>query len=833
MYKKLLSWGLIVMLIGFSLAGCGPAPPQTSPEDDPAAAGETDTESQSVAQGTENQDMEADSTNAQTGSEASMNALSQAMAYSGLDTSPFDSEKEAKAFVSGMSLNDQLSQSLFYFSETQRNVFSDKGYVEARSQTVKEIIAEGTQLQEDTEVLLETVDALQAQLLDVVNAHDVQALTPYFSDMYAVHGAYMTEVIDSQLSIESLNKTYDDSYMTSWYQELKVNAQVLYSVNTVDYLNQLLVDAILLQQYLEETESSQDLSGLELALSQVDENVAQYEAVINGKRSILSKMASLEESDEYFALASAKAVMESSDAAKAMLKEAFPEDVLSEADKALIDKQVDFYVASSEAFYNHILETSEFALEIPDAHMDSDDSQFTTRLFGIAYADATSEAVQLVNKAQETVRKTESKAFSLVGPLVSIVKKTVVGAVDVTTDIVSKSADVVYGTAKGIVSTLKYTVGIDDSKAYKQQLKSIKKIVTGSPGAAAKALIKASEDLRAGIETKLGKALEYIPMGDVAEGAMKTVLNGYAGLVKSVASAFDGDKPGIEKVMSIIEASGLYNADILTNAGEMLQSAGAEKLRSIIPESMTQLYDAMTDIASNVKSEVQAYKQELIDEMMNSEVGQKAQAVVHEVETTAKEIKNVPEQLKSTFKETIQAEASGPRKVTEAVESQIQNTPQDEGEAKRWPFLTNEMQVLLMGFEDDLRARALKEVAEDIEKIQNQGVYKGYMMKVHHGGGTQSIGMSNSSLIFTFKEAGAEAQFTISGTGTIDSSGTITFESYKIEAGNVVMSTSSSFIGPISVDGKMTDATFTGTMGFSLESAPATITFHTSKVEVQ
>ncbi len=836
--RRHIALALTILLVVSTLSGCGgnTAPAQdtgsTTPSTEAPASTDSSGETTDAAgdggsSSGENETLMADTLK-------DSNSLYSAMNYSGMDTAAFENEEEAKAFVMDMSLNDTLSESLFFLSEADRKVFSDSGYGDARDALVAEIIAESKALEASTGELLQTIDKLQASLLTVVNTMDQETLPVYFSSMYVVHGSYMADIIEGQLTVESYDKVTDDPYMDSWYQELTVNARMMNSIYAVDYLNQLLVDGVMLSEYAASVEDSAATDALNTIFDAVDAQASVYEAVVNGKRSILAMMEALEEADQYYALATAKAVMESADAAKALLMENFPEGMLTEADKALVNTQVDFYVAASEAFYNEVLATSEYALELPQAAEEVRAPAFATMLFGIAYADENSEAVQLKAKAEEATKKRSNSVFSVVGNVVGAVKNVVVGTVDIATDVVSKGADVVYGTAKGVVSLVKYTAQIDDSKAFKQELKSIKKMITGSPGAAAKELSSVADKLAKSVEEKIGKALDYIPMGDVAKGALKYTVKGYTGLVKAVADAFDGEKPGIQKIFSIIEASGLYKADILTNASEMLKTAGGEKLKSMMPESITKLYDAMTEVAANVEQEVQAYKQQLIDEMLNSEAGQKAQTLVGDVQNTVNEIQEIPEKITQSFKETITAEASGDRNVTENAEKQINDvSASSNGQTGRWSFLPQEMQVVLMGFEEDLRARALKEVAAEIEKMQGQGVYSGYMMKVHHGGGTQEIGMGNSSVTFSFGEKAVAVQFNISGTGTIDSSGTIDFASYTMEGGHVSMQTSNSFVGPLSIEGTISQSTFTGTMNFSLQSAPATITFHTSKKAAQ
>lgn len=830
--KKYLSWILVVIMIVSSLAGCGSG--DTEPSDGVPAGGADSVESTEAP--AESPETESDASDgAASIEEEAQNSLTQALNYNGLNTEPFETEEEAMAFVTETSMNDAFSASVFYMSEADRIIFSDGGYPDARDELVEEIIARAETLESDTGSLIKVIDALQAGLLRTVNALDSETLPPYFDGMYAIHGTYMADIIDGQLSVEALKESLEmeqaDPYMESWYQELIVNTRVMNSITAVDYLNQLLVDGVILSEYVGTLGNDAVLSELEDSLMKVDESVSAYEAVVNGKRDVVAMIESLKESDEYFALATAKAVMESADAAKALLKEQFPEGTLSEEELALIDAQIDFYVQASEVLYNEVLETSEFALVLPEAQTASEPSTVQTWLFGIAYADENSEAVQLKDKATEVTKKRNTSVFSVVGSLFGMAKDVVVGTVDIATNVVSKSADVVYGTAKGVVSTLKFAVGIDDSKAFKQQLDSIGKMITGTPGAAARDLIKVADDLSTGIEGKIKKALKYIPMGDVAEETLTTMARGYTGLIKSAANVFDGKQPAFSKVMSIFETYGQLNGNILTNAKEMLKSAAGEKLQSIMPESMKSFYNAMVDISKSVKGEVAGIRQALEEKVLNSDVVQKGKKLYDGVNQLDKNIKQIPEKLIENFGQTQTAEESGTRKITEVAQKKAEEVPAQEGEAKRWPFLTKEMQVFLIGFEEDLRAKALVEVAKDIEEMSTSSVYSGYMAKVRYGGGSQTIGSGNSKVTFTFNEKGADVNFAISGTGLIDSSGTLKFPSYTLEGDHLKMSLSNSFIGPISIDGTLTSGTFTGVMSFSLEKAPASMTFHSSRVE--
>lgn len=483
--RRHIALALTILLVVSTLSGCGG---NTAPSQDTGATTPSAEAPASADSSGENTDTSGDGGSSPGENEAPMadtlkdsNRLYSAMNYSGMDTAAFENEEEAKAFVMDMSLNDTLSESLFFMSEADRKVFSDSGYADARDILVDEIIGESKALESNTAMLIETIDALQAQLLTVVNTMEQDTLPAYFSSMYAVHSTYMADVIDGQLTIEAYDKSHDDPYMNSWYQELAVNARMMYSIYSVDYLNQLLVDGVMLSEYALSIDDSAAVEALNAAFDAVDAKTSVYEDVVNGKRNIVAMMEALEESDEYYALATAKAVMESADAAKALLMEEFPEGTLTEADKALIDAQVDFYVATSETLYNEIIGTSEYALELPEPSTSVDEPEFVTMLFGIAYADENSESVQLKSKAEAATKKRSNTLFSVVGGVVGVVKSAVVNTVDVVTDVASKGADVVYGTAKGVVSLVKLTAQIDDTKAFKQELKSIKKMITGSP----------------------------------------------------------------------------------------------------------------------------------------------------------------------------------------------------------------------------------------------------------------------------------------------------------------------------------------------------------------
>jgi len=844
---------VLILLFSAGLTGCGSGsetPPDSgekAPVESTDDKADDSTGSVDVEEGISDKETESVET------ESDQNSLKLALNYSDLISNGFADEDEAAEMLFDTSLEDALSESLFYMSKSDRAVFSDTDYPDVRDDLVLEIILTSKNLEDDTLLLLKEIDELQASILSSVNQMDANTLPSYFDSMHVVHSEYMASVIEGQLNIDALSEAVEgyneEPYVHSWNQEMAVMARMMNSIEAFDYLSQLLIDGLLLQDYMltSEDENIVGLAGeLEEAIYMIDTQTSLIESLVNRRRDIVSMLQTLEEADEYYSLAMAKAVMESADAAKELLMEDFPEDLLTEDDIALIDAQIDYYVSASESFYDLLLNNSEYALVVPEPNMEEPAPAVATILFGIAYADENSEAVQLKQKAEVTTLKKERGAFSIVGSLVDGVKSVVTGSVDLVTNVVSKTADVAYGAVKGTMAALKHAVGIDDKDAFREQIKSVKRIISGEPGEVARVLSDAAKNLQSGLEKKIGKALDYVPFGNVLKKPLNFTVKGYTSLVRSLADAFDGKKPASEKILNLVKASGLYKADMLMKAKDMLVSAGEEELQKMIPDEMKQFYTALKEVAASVDQKkeklFETVRQSVRKKIESTEGGQKIKAVTETIENSAKSVKNDIETYKTEVSDKVieycsktkKAEEAGPRKITEKAEAKVIDNAEKQQEGaggERWPHLSAEMKVLLLGFEEDLKAKALQEAADLVENLKNTGKYSGYAMRLTYGGGVKDIGMANSKIHFIFNEKTVEVKFFISGTNVMDLDGVVKFSSYERNGDSVKMSTVDNFIGPLSITGNMMGDTYSGVINFSLENTPANITFRASKTE--
>lgn len=816
---------IIVLTIGGVFTGCG--------SEAPGAEKPSDSEGSVKPSSAENSE-----------SPLVSKGIMEVLEDSGLMTEPFSSEEAAAEFLFDTSLNDALSESLFYMSESDIMVFSDNQYPEQRQDLVQKIIEDGQNLEELTFASMEVIDSLQADLIQGIGGAEVE-LPEYYQAVHGLHSEYLASILDQTLKIDMYNVSSDNAYLDSWYKEMTVMIRLARSVEVSDYFLQLSLDLVTLQDLLQASEYESDknmAAQLKENLDVLNEKVCVLEDMINTRIGLISRLQALEEADEYYALATAYAVIETAEVAKDLLEKDFPDGSVDDDAKALFSAEIDYYLSLAEGFSNALIEHSEYGLEIPETQEDYKAGTFPVKLFGIAYADETSKAVQLKNKAGSTTQKVITGLVSFGASFTDTVAEIGTGLFTATTNIVGKTADVAYGSVKGAFASLKLAVGIDDKAAFEEQIKSVKRIINGQPGEVARILSSAASNLQKGIESKLGTVLGTIPLGNIIKKPLSFTVKGYTGLVSSLANAFDGKKPTTEKIMNLVHASTLYKADILTGAKDMFMSMGKEEMDKIIPEKAKNFYEALQTIVKKVRID----KNELLNEAKKSikhdfdttETGQKINGVVDDFNEKASQLHDKFDEAGSEIVgnivdglvKTKEAQAQSTVKVIDEAQKKLKgNIEQAKSGDTSFDYMPNDMKVLLMGFEEDLKAKAIEEVAREIEAMESQkAVYKGYLIKVTAGPFEEEIGMNVSSVIFDFGDTSVLTRYSIQGSQSMDSSSEILFSSYQKEGDNISMSTQNSSIGPVTVSGIVLDETFTGTIQFTLQGQSARMTFRTS-----
>jgi len=280
-------------------------------------------------------------------------------------------------------------------------------------------------------------------------------------------------------------------------------------------------------------------------------------------------------------------------------------------------------------------------------------------------------------------------------------------------------------------------------------------------------------------------------------------------------------------------------------AKDMLVSAGEEELKKIIPESAKDLYNVLKEVYSSVDIEKQKLLEEakvkLIEEAEGTEWGQKVKSVTNQLEDTAKEVKNeinvykeeVNNKINEHFEQTKEVETTSTRKITNNAEAKLVSKVElkEVSASDRWPFLSEEMKVLVMGFEEELKVKALKEVADMVSGLDMEKNYSGYAIKVSFADQSVAIGASNSTLHFLFNKTTAEVKYFISGTGVIDLDGVMKFSTYSRDGDSISMSSVDQEIGNVTINGIILGDTLTGTISFTIEGFPTTMTFRASKVQ--
>ncbi len=232
---------IIVLTIGGVFTGCG--------SEAPRAEKPSDSEGSVKPSSAENSE-----------SPVVSKGIMEVLEDSGLMTEPFSSEEAAAEFLFDTSLNDALSESLFYMSESDIMVFSDNQYPEQRQDLVQKIIEDGQNLEELTYTSMEVIDSLQADLIQGIGGAKLE-LPEYYQAVHGLHSEYLASILDQTLKIDMYNASSDNAYLDSWYKEMTVMIRLARSVEVSDYFLQLSLDLVTLQDLLQASEYESDKYG--------------------------------------------------------------------------------------------------------------------------------------------------------------------------------------------------------------------------------------------------------------------------------------------------------------------------------------------------------------------------------------------------------------------------------------------------------------------------------------------------------------------------------------------------------------------------------------------